>query len=213
MRILGLDEAGRGSVLGPLVIGAYCCEEADQPALREAGADDSKALSAKKRVAIRERLMPLGTGEIRRIGAPAIDQGNLNRLEEDAFVWFILHFRPHRVYIDAPVHPRGIPNLVRRMKAECQHLEVMPEFIVEPKADSTYAVVGAASIFAKVDRDASMDILSELHGVPLGSGYPSDPRSRAWIKGFLDADEPLPPCVRSRWGTIDNLRQQSLFGG
>ena len=72
--------------------------------------------------------------------------------------------------------------------------------------------MGAASILAKVARDAAMAGLSQEHGVDLGSGYPSDPRSRAWIKGYLDHERPLPPCVRSRWGTIDNLRQQTLFG-
>ena len=60
MRILGLDEAGRGSVLGPMVIGAFSCLAADEAALQAAGAADSKTLSAKARERIRERLTPLG---------------------------------------------------------------------------------------------------------------------------------------------------------
>ena len=213
MRILGLDEAGRGSVLGPLVVGAYCCQLDQEDELRAAGAEDSKRLSARKRELFRESLGALGEAEVLLITAPEIDAGNLNHLEEIAFIGLIRKFLPERVYIDAPVHPRGIPKLLTRLRQATADLDPVPEFVVEPKADHTYAVVGAASIFAKTTRDASMRALSEQHGVDLGSGYPSDPKSRAWIQGFLQRDAPLPPCVRARWGTIDNLRQQPLFGG
>ncbi len=212
MRILGLDEAGRGSVLGPLVIGAFCCEDGQDEVLREAGAEDSKMLSAKKRERIREALRPLGDPEVVEISAVEIDQGNLNTLEETAFIALIRKHKPDRVFIDAPVHPRGIPKLLKRLQAATADLEPVPSFVVEPKADHTYAVVGAASIFAKVRRDASMKELSAKHAADLGSGYPSDPKSRTWIKGFLQTDQPLPACVRTRWGTIENLRQQTLFG-
>lgn len=212
MRVLGLDEAGRGSVLGPLVVGAFCCELDQEAALREAGAEDSKMLSARKRERFRESLAPLGEHAVVEVSARQIDAGNLNQLEEEAFVALIRRFRPERVYIDAPVHPRGIPRLVARLRRATADLEPAPDFVVEPKADHTYAVVGAASIFAKTRRDAAMRELSEQHEADLGSGYPSDPKSRSWIQGFLQGGAPLPACVRSRWGTIDNLRQQTLFG-
>ena len=82
-----------------------------------------------------------------------------------------------------------------------------PRLVIEPKADATWPVVGAASIFAKVNRDAAITALGEV-----GSGYPSDPVTRAWLSGFLARGEPFPPSVRARWGTIGNLRQQGLFG-
>jgi ribonuclease HII len=78
--------------------------------------------------------------------------------------------------------------------------------IIEPKADLTYTVVGAASIYAKVHRDAQIEALGAV-----GSGYPSDPKTRAWIRGFFERNEPLPDCVRKRWGTVDALRQQALL--
>lgn len=207
MRLLGLDEAGRGSVLGPLAVGAFLWEGEDQHLLRAAGADDSKALSARARERAREQLAGLGRGEVTLIEAVTIDQGNLNQLEEDAFVAHILATRPEVVYLDAPVHPRGIPALIARMRARVAPAGLDPRWVVEPKADATYPVVGAASIFAKVARDAAIAALG-----PVGSGYPSDPVTRAWLSGFLARGDALPACVRTRWGTLDALRQQSLFG-
>jgi ribonuclease HII len=217
MRILGMDEAGRGCVLGPLVVGAYCVEAPDEAAamqpLAEAGADDSKALSHKKRVKAREALRPLGQIELFEIEPAAIDAGNINTLEEEAFLQAILHFDPDLVYIDAPVHPRGIPAFQARLSDNIRRGGGrVPRFVIEPKADANYPVVGAASIFAKVQRDARIDALHDNPHGPVGSGYPSDPVTRAWLTGFLSRGEDLPACVRTRWGTIDNLRQMALFG-
>ena len=206
MKILGLDEAGRGSVLGPLVVGGFLVDEADLDALRATGVDDSKKLSKKKREAILPKLGGVGVGQIVSITPAQIDAGNINTLEERAFVELIRTHRPDHVIIDAPCHPRGIPAFCRRLLAQ---LDYAPGLTVEPKADANYAPCGAASIYAKVNRDAAIKAL----GPEVGSGYPSDPKTRAWIKGYLDRGEALPACVRTRWGTIAELSQQSLFSG
>lgn len=221
MRILGLDEAGRGSVLGPLLVGAYAwqapagCDLRDvvaQGALREAGAEDSKALRPERREQVRARLQALGEGRVHRIEAAEIDQGNVNHLEEAAFLALVRAIRPARVYLDAPVHPRGVPALCARLLHGLAGGDLAPPaLVVEPKADATWPVVGAASIFAKVARDQAMRDLSDELGRDLGSGYPSDPKSRRWLAELLASATPLPSCVRQRWGTLDALRQQALF--
>lgn len=211
MRILGLDEAGRGCVLGPLVVGAFLYDGEAQLPLRQAGADDSKALTHARRLQARARLADLGRGVVRVVPATAIDEGNLNRLEEDAFVALVRELAPDRVYLDAPVHPRGIPKLRDRLVAATG----VPDWVVEPKADATWPVVGAASIFAKLARDAALaeiDATTVVAGQgSIGSGYPSDPRTRAWLSARLAEAAPLPPFVRARWGTIEVLRQRPLF--
>ena len=203
MRILGLDEAGRGSVIGPLVVGACLFVGEDQSVLKKAGADDSKALSAKRREAILGPLRLLA--ELRTISiTPAqIDDGNVNDLEITAFLAHVAHFAPDRVYLDAPVNPAGIPALRERLI----RASGVSDWVVEPKADSTYPLVGAASIAAKVERDAAIEAL----GPQVGSGYPSDPETRAHLLGLLKRNDPMPAYVRTRWATLDNLRQQSLF--
>lgn len=191
-------------MLGPLVVGAFLFEGEDPAVLRAAGADDSKALTARRRAAVRDALRGLGEGAVRHISATEIDAGNVNALEEAAFVAFVRSYAPDRVYLDAPVHPAGIPKLRDRLV----HTTGVSDWVIEPKADATYPVVGAASIFAKLARDEAMGAL----GAELGSGYPSDPVTREWLRVRLAADVPLPAFVRTRWGTIDALRQQALFG-
>jgi ribonuclease HII len=207
MKVLGLDEAGRGCVLGPLVVGGFIAAHDDEPALREAGADDSKRLSHKRRVRVREALRPLGKPLLREITPAQIDARNINELEEEAFASIIVEAGPDHVIIDAPCNPRGIPAFEQRLTGRILRAGGrVPSFTIEPKADANFPVCGAASIFAKVHRDAAIEALGEV-----GSGYPSDPVTRDWLKGFLSRGEAFPDCVRTRWATIENLRQQMLF--
>ncbi len=185
-------------------MGGFLADGVDQEVLRAAGAADSKALSARRREAALPRLQALGVLATRRVEPAEIDEGNLNELEIRAFISLVMELRPDRVYLDAPVHPRGIPRLQARLVRETG----VADWIIEPKADATWPVVGAASIGAKLVRDAAIAALG-----PVGSGYPSDPVTRALLTELLRTGAPLPPWVRSRWGTIDALRQQALFGG
>jgi len=187
-------------------VGGFYFQSEDDAPISATGATDSKKLSVKKREKILPELEKIGVAKIIEISPQAIDTGNLNRLEEDAFIEIIKHFQPDIVYIDAPTHPSGIPALTKRLEQALISLQKMPQFIIEPKADLNYPVVGAASIFAKVHRDKQIDALGDV-----GSGYPSDPKTRSWLKGFIERNEDFPPCVRTRWGTIETLKQQSLF--
>jgi len=173
-------------------------------ALAATGVTDSKKLSAKRRQALLPLLRQLGRERLVLVSAAQIDADNLNQLELDAMVQLIEDGQPACVWIDAPTHPRGIPGFVQRLRAR---LSYQPDLVVEPKADLNYRVVSAASVFAKQRRDAEIVQLGEV-----GSGYPSDPVTRAFLKDLLDRGQALPSFVRSRWGTISALRQQSLLG-
>jgi ribonuclease HII len=207
MRRLGIDEAGRGCVLGPLVVCAFVIEDVDDETLRRAGADDSKRLSQDKRTAARDRLTALGTPMLRVIDAARIDIGNLNDLEEDAIVDLVRASGVQHATLDALGHPGTFDGLIKRLAARTQ---TPVQWVVEPKADATYAVVGAASIFAKTRRDEQIERLSLEFGA-LGSGYPSDPVTKAWLRAWSDSRRPWPSFVRTRWATITALSQQSLF--
>ena len=205
MKILGIDEAGRGCVLGPLVVGGFCCEEELLEAVVQTGATDSKKLSVKKREKILGLLPNLGSCHTIEISPVQIDNGNINTLEEQAFIKLILKCRPDKVFIDAPTHPAGIPRFIKRIDQVLRpHFNKLPTFVVEPKADLNYPIVGAASIVAKVNRD------SHIKPLNAGSGYPSDPKTRAWIKGFFERGEPLHDSIRQRWGTVQSIEQEVL---
>jgi ribonuclease HII len=209
MRVMGIDEAGRGCVLGPLVIGAFWCDGDDpESLLREAGANDSKKLSPKRRVAIRDRLTALGNPAIRAVEPVEIDNGNLNHLEEAVIMDLVREVQPDLVIIDALGHPKTLGAVVERLRAGSGSPRTT--WKMEPKADSTYAVVGAASIFAKTLRDQRLADDTAAYG-DLGSGYPSDPLTRAWIDQWARKKEPWPAFVRTRWETIETISQQALF--
>jgi ribonuclease HII len=203
-RRMGIDEAGRGCVLGDLFVAAYVTE-ADDDALRAAGAADSKAVSAKRREAARSALAALGTASVQRISPLAIDAGNLNTLEEEAIVALIVTLRPDEVWLDALGPPKALPALTARLQAALRPMGIDVPIHGEPKADARFPVVGAASMFAKVGRDEALAEADAVWG-PLGSGYPSDPVTRTWLTERLASTAPLPPIVRTRWGTVDALR-------
>jgi len=204
MRVLGIDEAGRGCVLGPLVVGAFLVVDPDDDALRAAGIDDSKRLSAKKRTAIRAQLDAHGTPWVREIAPEAIDSGNLNALEEAVIVELVVEARPDHVIVDALGHPRTLPALVDRLSAAVSRHELSPTWHIAPKADRDHPVCGAASIVAKTHRDAQLDALREVWGA-LGSGYPSDPVTRRWLTTHRRTGADWPDFVRTRWGTIRDI--------
>jgi ribonuclease HII len=209
MRVLGIDEAGRGCVLGPLVVAGFLVEESSIPELVTAGARDSKKLSAKRRDSARLALDTLGIADVRMITPAEIDAGNLNQLEESMIMQLIVAHRPDRVLIDALGHPKTLPALCERLLTELARHDLTPELLMEPKADDRYPSVGAASIFAKTSRDAEIAALKEAWG-DFGSGYPSDPKTRRWLEAHAATREPWPSFVRTRWGTVRALAQLPL---
>lgn len=209
MRVLGIDEAGRGCVFGPLVVAGFVVDNVDPLDLIAAGAGDSKAMSHKKRVAAREALVGLGSADVRQISARQIDDGNLNHLEEATIIELIRTWDPDRIEIDALGHPSGIPRIIERLEATLGDGKKR-EWLMEPKADANHPTVGAASVFAKTTRDAVLEMLKVEFG-ELGSGYPSDPKVIAWLDEWNSTGQPWPAFVRTRWSTVTALAQQTLI--
>jgi ribonuclease HII len=209
VRVLGIDEAGRGCVLGPLVVAGYVVDGVPDEALRDAGARDSKTISHEKRLEARTKLEPLGRWDVRTVQATDIDEANLNALEERIIVELVATHQPDVVIVDALGHPRTLPGILARLQSRVPAREGQ-RWVMEPKADGTYATCGAASIFAKTTRDAAIEELTASFG-PLGSGYPHDPITRGWLEGWQKTGRPWPSFVRTRWETVRMLGQGRLF--
>ena len=208
MRILGIDEAGRGCVLGALVVGAYLIDAGDEDALEALGVNDSKKLSKKKRARIRANLGSVGAADQRLISANAIDSGNLNDLEETAIIDLVRAHKPDRVILDALGHPSTIPRTIERLRAS---VDRTIDWQMTPKADALFVVVGAASIVAKTTRDDRLFAYQDAWG-DFGSGYPSDPKTRAWLTRLAAEGTPWPDFVRTRWGTVRDIEAQLREG-
>lgn len=206
-RILGIDEAGRGSFVGPLVVGGFLTTASAASRLGELGVRDSKALSPRQRGEAYRAIARVG----RRFSIslePAeidrhVDHGLLNALEAHAFARIVARARADRVYVDScdPVAER-FGETVRRLSGR-------PAPVVSRhEADRTIPVVSAASIVAKVRRDRALDRLRVGLGERLGSGYPSDVRTVEFVRDYLRDGPPHPLWLRRSWRTMERIKPQ-----
>lgn len=200
--VLGIDEAGRGSVLGPLVIGGVLMKRKKLRFLNRIGVKDSKKLSSKTRTTIARKIKKITEFKTITITAEEIDNlrnngTNLNKIETNAMTELIRHFKPDMCCIDC------IDVNEERFHNRIQHINHKMKVITEHKADETYQIVSAASIIAKVKRDKEMAMIKNEYGA-VGSGYPSDKYTINYLKS-LNGD--YPPIVRQTWNTIKNIEE------
>lgn len=206
-RILGIDEAGRGSVLGPLVVGGFLLRSDRLEELRAAGACDSKALSADAREEVYARLPSIGVCRSVVLTPREIDRfvshGRLNELEARAFGALIRQLSPDVARVDA------CDTDARRFARTVAHWAgTRVPVLASHHADRDDVVVGAASIVAKVRRDRALHRLRDRLGAEIGSGYPSDDRTFAFlVERFAHADD-LPPWVRREWATMQRVKPE-----
>lgn len=203
-RILGIDEAGRGCAIGPLVVGGVVLDRDSAKRLKAEGVTDSKRLSPAKRETLARMIRELAQGVfLEEILPSEIEQWNLNLLETWRAARIISLAKADRVYLDALV---GTEKGIRRL---CDHLkrcvgEGCPAIIAKNRADATYTVVGAASIIAKVRRDEVIKQLRQQFG-DFGSGYPSDEKTRRFLRECYERDKCFPEWVRHRWKTVARI--------
>ena len=202
MKICGVDDAGRGSMIGPMVIAGISIEKKNIPKLRKLGVRDSKKLSPKKRELLYKEIIKLVDDyHVIRIPPKTIDkyvfEHNLNHLEAKKMADVISYLQSDISYVDscdvnAPRFGREISDLSNKSKVRSYHY-----------ADSRFVVVSAASIIAKVSRDRSIARLNKNY--EFGSGYPSDKKSVNFVKKLVSAKKPLPSSVRKSWKPVQKI--------
>ncbi len=200
--ICGVDEAGRGPVLGPLVVCGVCVE--DDKALRRLKVRDSKKLTPQRREELAPKIRKIARIELVEIPAEQIDglreRMSLNKLEARIFASIIDSLCPKTAYVDAAdVDEESFGRMVRRSLVH----EV--DLVSEHKADDTYPVVSAASIIAKVQRDARIREIEVEIGEPIGTGYCSDPQTVEFLERWTKDKKSFPPHTRKSWLTSQNI--------
>ncbi len=212
MRIAGVDDAGRGCVIGPLAIAGVLLDEVDLPRLADLGVRDSKLLSPHRRerlaeeireLALQCQVLMLSPAEIDRVVRTGRKLHRLNRLEAKAMAGVITALRPDRAYVDAS---DVLADRFRRHIEEEVPFRV--QIVSEHKADAKYPVVSAASILAKVERDRAISELRERHG-DLGSGYASDPKTIRFLENLVKKCGSYPEFVRKSWKPAKRLKAEA----
>jgi ribonuclease HII len=202
--ICGVDEAGKGSVLGPLVVAAVGISS--EEVFSDIDVRDSKLLSPK----MRERLYTVIRKRFRvatvRIDAHEIDEIRtgitMNVCVARAHAQVIDRLCPSVAYVDA-----CDVNTFRYAEMVKSFLDQSCEIVSEHHADQTFRVVSAASIVAKVTRDRAIRTLAKKYG-NIGSGYPSDPVTIAFLSEYFDEHKCPPPIARKSWKTVTTMIAQ-----
>jgi ribonuclease HII len=205
--IAGVDEAGRGPMIGPMVICGILVEPDRLHELVEIGAKDSKALSHKRRLILKAQIEKITSKiEIRIVSASDIDRlrkrTTLNEIEVKEFASIVKALNPREVYLDAAdVKADRFGSKIGELSGIASK---GAKIVSEHKADAKYPVVSAASIIAKVERDLAIEKFHQKYG-DFGSGYPSDPKTIKFVRTLVRNGEKLPPIIRKSWESVKKI--------
>lgn len=206
MLVCGVDEAGRGSMLGPLVVAAISIEKSKINQLSEIGVKDSKKLSAKARETLYKQIIKIVDDYQISKATPkqidlAVNDHKLNNLESIHMAKVIRKLAPSVSFVDScDVNAIRFGKELAKMcnsKIKSYH-----------HADSRFVVVSAASIIAKVTRDRAIAKLAKEN--PVGSGYPSDPKTVRFVREWFSKNGNLPEFVRKSWAPAKLIVSQPL---
>jgi ribonuclease HII len=206
---IGVDEAGRGPIVGDMVVAGVVVTDSVIRELESLGLADSKKLSSQRRRHILEEALTRGVVVVAYYVAPwRIDRENLNLLEAKAIdsilttLGRILSGEDIGVYVvvDEVKGRRAQVELSARRAFQSRLLG----FTMEDEADSKYPPASLASIAAKVLRDVNLEVARRVFG-DFGSGYPHDPKTREWIKSEYASRAPRPLIVRASWSSLRDL--------
>ncbi|NOQ44055.1 MAG: ribonuclease HII [Nitrosopumilus sp.] len=196
MQICGIDDAGRGSMLGPLVIAGISRDKKNIRKLSALGVKDSKKLTAKKREELYKKIISLVDYHyVAKISPKSIDTSvakhGLNQLEAKYMAKVVTKLNPDTSIVDScDVNPK-------RFGKEISRLSNNKKIRSYHHADSRFVVVSAASILAKVTRDRAIARLRKDYD--LGSGYPSDTKTIDFVRKYYKKQKTMPNFVRKSW--------------
>jgi ribonuclease HII len=205
LMIVGIDEAGRGPVIGPMVVCGVSVSEKKHRKIKAMGLKDSKLLTPKKReefaIQIKEVCeYELVVMEAHQIDSRVPDATTLNELEVECFSHLIRALRPKVAYVDAcDVNAERFGINVRK------GVDFEVEVVSRHNADRDIPIVSAASILAKVHRDSLIEKISETMGEDVGSGYSHDQVTIDFLTNYYKKNKCLPDCARKSWKTASNV--------
>jgi ribonuclease HII len=208
--IAGIDEAGRGPVMGPMVVCGVLVASEKLRGISEIGARDSKVMTPRKRTQLSTVIRDLAQDiAIESVTAADIDflrnHKTMNEIEVDLFIKIVKRLRPKEVYLDAA--DVNADRFGRNVGEGSGLLSLGCKVISEHKADAKYPIVSAASIIAKVERDRIIETLHHKFG-DFGSGYPSDPKTVEFLEGYIAEGKELPYFIRRSWASVKNLEKK-----
>jgi ribonuclease HII len=200
--ICGVDEAGRGPVMGPIVIAGVLVD--DDRELKHIGVRDSKKLTPGRREQLLKEVVAVSKYEVIVVSAEDIDlmrqSMTMNVMESKLFATVIERLGGKIAYVDAADTDEDLFG--RYISRE---LGGKVKIVSKHGGDDLFPVVSAASIVAKTRRDAIIEDIKKELGRDIGSGYPSDKKTINFMKEWYLEHGKMPPHTRMSWKTVDNI--------
>lgn len=207
MKVAGLDEAGKGPVIGPMCIGGVLVEDDKLHSIKNLGVADSKKLSPARREDLALKIekyaskvfvleiSPFQIDELRKIMT-------MNEIMVVGFSKVLENIQPDTAYVDA-ADVKAERFGKKLTENYTQDVSKPITVVSEHKADDKYPIVSAASIVAKVTRDRRVEELRKKIGIDFGSGYPSDRKTKDFLEKWVKENGSLPNFVRHSWKTAE----------
>jgi ribonuclease HII len=216
LMIGGVDEAGRGSIIGPLVVAGVSVRESKVAKLKEMGVKDSKQLTRQARERLYDEIVSIADHyHVHTIKSTEVDshvlQRGLNRLEARAMAHVIGKMKVDEVYVDC-----CDTNPERYREHIAGHLKSVPPAKIHSMhhADRINVVVSAASVLAKITRDFEIQKIRKRYR-DIGSGYPSDEKTMLFIRNWVEEKKVPPAFARKSWKPLrimlEGMEQRTLF--
>lgn len=210
--ILGIDEAGRGCLIGSMIICGVLFDDNKYKYLEEIGVKDSKKLSPRRRTELCKLIVENCVKyKVIDVSVKEIDDRlnkniTLNELELEKFVEIINSLKPDEAFLDA------VDVNEERFKTSCEKRVNYKglKIISKHKADDLFPIVSAASIVAKTIRDKKISELKIKYG-DLGSGYTSDVKTIEFVRNWIKEKKSIPPFIRKSWDTTKRLLEEELY--
>ena len=204
MQVCGVDEAGRGSMLGPLVVAGITISRTKINLLKKLGVRDSKKLSPAAREHLYKKIIEVVDDYyVVRIPPGIIDKSvsthSLNHLEAKYMAKVISKLSPSTAFVDS------CDVNSKRFGKEISKLTTNTKIRSYHHADSKFITVSAASILAKVSRDRAIARLAKKYDI--GSGYPSDPKTKIFVKKSIRKNQDL-TFLRKSWKPVQILMKK-----
>jgi ribonuclease HII len=216
MLVAGIDEAGRGPVIGPMVICLAITDKENEKMLRDIGVKDSKLLSPEKRQQLSDKIKEICKVHFVIITAKKINEQmknkSLNEIEANYIEKLIRSIDEktmneiEKIYIDVP-DPVPI-KFLRRLKLK---REIVEKIHPSHKADVRFPICSAASIIAKVIRDEQIEKIKEELQCDFGNGYTHDPLTIECLKKNID-NKQWQKYLRMKWDTVKKIIREKKFG-
>ncbi len=219
-KIIGIDDAGRGPVLGPMVLAGVLIEKNQEQEIANLGVKDSKQLSPGKREKISKTLTKYEhhieltyPNEIDELMTSGTNLNTIEAIKTAMIINKLLQNQKEKIKIIVDCPSTNTKAWTEKLR-EFITKKDLADLSCEHKADENHPVVSAASILAKVRRDEEIKKIKNKINITIGSGYPSDPLTKEFLhkygKQFVDKG-----IIRTQWQTWKNVQkgkgQKRLF--